>query len=159
MNDLTPGCQEEQIELEQQADPRIKAIATEARERQWHVRWDDTPHGVQLLVHPIISDPEQYFSFGVGVRLGGALECWVWEHNDNTMIEPWVEGDAEGPEFGSELYPMVETLEDCLAVFDKGASRYLASMRRYCLEHLLNGKDELAEWADIEPLAGRKARG
>jgi hypothetical protein len=74
------------------------------------------------------------------------------------LIVPWVEDDHE-PEFGSELYPMVETLEDCLAVFDKGARRYLSFMRRHCLESLDGIEDQLAEWADIEPLAGGLARG
>lgn len=144
----------EQLELEQQADPRIKAIAAKARDRGWGANWDDSPHGVQLLVHPTISAPYQWFSFGVGVRIGGeTLECWVWEHNANTLIEPWVEGDADEPEFGSDAYPVVETLEDCLVIFDKAAKRYLASMRRSCLEFLDGFEDQLAEWADIEPLA------
>ena len=149
----------EQIELEQQADSRIKAIAAEARERRWHVSWDDTHHGIQLLVLPTTSDPELYFSFGVGVRIGGSLECWVWEGMSDFLIVPWVEDGPQEPEFGSELYPMVETLEDCLAVFDKGASRYLAFMRRHCLESLDGFEDQLAEWADIEPLAGGRSNG
>ena len=139
------------------ADPRLEQIATEATSRGWEVEWCDTPSRVELLVVPTISNAEQQGSlgFGVGVREGGAtLSCWVWEAWSGTLVEPWLCRD-EIPQSGDEsLFSTVVTLEDCCRVFDRGALRYLAHMRRIVLEGL---PTDLSDWADLEPLAQPEA--
>ena len=150
----------EQAELQQRADPRIRAIAAEARERGWGLDWADTPHGVELLVNPTIS-ADHPFGFGVGVRLGGeALKCWAYEGHGGTLTEPRFERQEDEPPFGEDgSFPIVQALEDCCRVFDRGAARYLSEMRRFVLEEpgWTDGSDPLVEWADIEPIAKRAA--
>jgi hypothetical protein len=137
------------------ADPRLEQIAAEALSRNWRVDWWDTPARMELLVIPAISNAEQqdYLGFGIGVRNGGAtLSCWAWEAWSGTLIEPWF-SDAEIPRPGDEsLFATVTNLEDCCRVFDRGALRYMATMRRCSLT--MTGPDaSLLEWADLEPLA------
>jgi hypothetical protein len=137
------------------ADPRLEQLAAESASRGWEVDWADTPSRVELLVVPTVSNVEQqgFLGFGVGVRDGGgALSCWAWEAWSGTLIEPWQDNPFQsGDEF---LFPTVVTLEDCCRVFDRGALRYLAHMRRIVLEE---PPTDLSDWADLEPLAQPEA--
>ena len=139
------------------ADPRLEQIAAESASRGWEVRWSDTPSRVELLVVPTVSNTEQdgFLGFGVGVREGGAaLSCWAWEAWSGTLVEPWLCRD-EIPQSGDEsLFPTVVTLEDCCRVFDRGALRYVAHMRRIVLEE---SPTDISVWADLEPLTQPEA--
>lgn len=142
------------------ADHRLQRLAADATARGWAIAWQDDPHGTTLRVQPAISNPEHQdlLGFAVAVRLGGAaLICWAWESLSGTSIEPWEDDRCEHPSAsGDDLYPVVETLDDCCQVFDRGVQRYLAHMRRLGLEGYLGDDDHMSTWADIELLGGRR---
>ncbi|QVV66782.1 hypothetical protein [Synechococcus sp. LA31] len=144
------------------ADPRLEAIAADARQCGWAVEWHDTTARVELEVCPTLSNPEHqgFIGLGFGVTLGGsAVACWVWEAWSGSLIDPWQQsGPAGGPMFQEipleqelQRFHLVESLDQALPVFDRAVCRYMALMRRMVLEMETGG---LNTWADLEPIAG-----
>ena len=131
-------------------EPRLLAIATEARARGWNVTTADTPHRTELLVTPSIPGEQcGALGLGFGITLGAStVSCWVWEAWAGTLLLPWHSPTtAISPDQEPHLCPQVHSLADALPLFDAAADQYLASMRE------LDPDGATTTWAPIPPLA------
>jgi hypothetical protein len=146
----------------QGADPRLKRIAADARQRGWAVEWHDTTARLELDVCPTLSNPEHqgFIGMGFGVTLGGsAVACWVWEAWSESLIAPWQQAAPTAASTFLEIpldqeleqFHLVESLDQALPVFDRAVRRYMALMRRLVLEMEAGG---LNTWSDLESIAG-----
>jgi hypothetical protein len=138
------------------ADPRIQALAKEAKARGWDYHFVSNNHRFELHVEPKINrECHLVLGFAVSVRLGGGdITCIA--HADGIITDPWCDFKYENmPSIEDESsLTSVHSLEDCCVVFDRGTRRYMAEMRRYYLEHDEDGEslDALQVWGDIEPV-------
>jgi hypothetical protein len=139
------------------ADPRIQALAKEAKSRGWEYHFVSNNHRFELHVEPKINrECHLVLGFAVSVRLGGGdITCVAYA--EHIMTDPWCDFKRENePSIEDESSrTSVRSLEDCCVVFNRGTRRYMAEMRRYYLEHDEDGEslDALQVWGDIEPVS------
>jgi hypothetical protein len=134
-------------------DPRLTAIALEARGKGWGVRWEEEPCRSNLIVTPILNreDLEGMFKLGFGATLGRKeVICWVYECWDGTLIDPWVDRVIEIHE-ELQYFHVIGSLKDALPVFDRGCRRYMAHVRRLSLAHFPGLGISIFD--DLDPLA------
>jgi hypothetical protein len=140
------------------ADPRLEAIAADARRLGWAISWHDNPARIELIVVPTVSNPEQqgFIGLGFGVTLcGGSVACWIWEGWSGGLIDPsgQVAFDVIPLEQEPQRLHLVGSLDQALPVFDRVVRRYMATMRRVT-EEMGPAPAEREDWADLEPIAG-----
>ena len=139
------------------ADPRIQALAKEAKSRGWDYQFVSNSHRFDLHIEPKINrECHLVLGFAVSVRLGGGdITCVAYA--EHIMTDPWCDFKRENePSIEDEFSrTSVRSLEDCCVVFNRGTRRYMAEMRRYYLEHDEDGEslDALQVWGDIEPVS------
>jgi hypothetical protein len=154
-------------------DPRLERFYFEAQIRGWQPDWHESHDRTELVfnptltsldpAHPINDDLSGQFCIGLGVAIGGAITCWVKQGLSDSFICPWGEGDVENmlldalpPDQELTRFPVVNSLEEGLALFDAAVARWMAEMRQFVRESPdPDTHAQINDWASPAPLSAR----